>query len=108
VAAFLRSHGLRSLAVEGFGLRRYHSGRRRHADHNWPAFAPESVIVPSALNPADFSTITRADGTKQLTFKGYPLYYFVKDKVRGDVTGQGVGEVWYMVDPLNFAPKKSS
>jgi predicted lipoprotein with Yx(FWY)xxD motif len=75
--------------------------------HNWPAFAPESIIVPSVLNSADFSMITRADGTKQLTFKGYPLYYFVKDKVRGDVTGQGVGKVWYVVDPLDFEPKKS-
>jgi predicted lipoprotein with Yx(FWY)xxD motif len=76
--------------------------------HNWPAFAPDSVVVPSALNPTDFSTITRADGTKQLAFKGYPLYYYVKDKIRGEVTGQGVGGVWYVVDPSNFAPKSSS
>jgi predicted lipoprotein with Yx(FWY)xxD motif len=72
---------------------------------NWPAFEPQSVVVPSVLNPADFSTITRADGSRQLAFRGYPLYYFVKDKARGDVTGQGVGQVWYVVDPLNFSPR---
>ena len=72
---------------------------------NWPAFAPSGFVVPSALNPADFATIKRSDGAAQATYKGYPLYYWVKDTTRGDVTGQNVGKVWYVIDPEKFPPK---
>jgi predicted lipoprotein with Yx(FWY)xxD motif len=71
----------------------------------WPAFTADSIVVPSALNASDFSTITRDDGTKQVTYKGYPLYYWAKDKARGDVTGQNVGKVWFVIDPDKFPPK---
>jgi len=71
----------------------------------WPAFSAESIVVPSALNTADFGTITRADGTSQTTYKGYPLYYWVKDMKRGDVTGQNVGKVWFVIDPAKFPSK---
>ena len=56
------------------------------------------------MNPSDFGTITRDDGTTQVTFKGYPLYYFIRDRKRGEITGQGVGKVWYVVDPEKFNP----
>ncbi|MBB6730189.1 hypothetical protein [Cohnella zeiphila] len=69
---------------------------------NWPAFHADSGAVPVGLNPDDFGEITRADGTKQTTFKGYPLYYFVKDGARGNLNGQGVGDVWFVVDPAKF------
>jgi len=68
----------------------------------WPAFAPDSFKVPSALNPADFTMITRGDGTRQAAYKGYPLYYFAKDLKRGDINGQDLGKAWYLVDPANF------
>jgi len=68
----------------------------------WPAFTVSSIVVPSALNAKDFSTITRADGTAQVTYKGYPLYYWIKDKVRGDTTGQNVGRAWFVIDPQKF------
>ncbi len=71
----------------------------------WPAFFASSIVVPSALNAADFGTITRADGTSQTTYKGYPLYYWVKDARRGDITGQNVGKVWYVIDPAKFPAK---
>jgi predicted lipoprotein with Yx(FWY)xxD motif len=71
----------------------------------WPAFHADSIVVPSGLNPADFATIKRADGTEQTTYKGYPLYYWVKDMKRGDVTGQNVGKVWFVIDPAKFPPK---
>ena len=38
-----------------------------------------------------FATLTRADGTLQVTYKGLPLYGWQKDAKPGDVTGQGVG-----------------
>jgi predicted lipoprotein with Yx(FWY)xxD motif len=69
---------------------------------NWPAFSASSFVVPSNMSPSDFGTITRSDGTTQATFKGYPLYYFVKDTKRGDVAGEGIANVWYVVDPAKF------
>ena len=71
----------------------------------WPAFSASSIVVPSALNAADFATIKRADGASQTTYKGYPLYYWVKDMARGDATGQNVGKVWYVIDPEKFPTK---
>jgi predicted lipoprotein with Yx(FWY)xxD motif len=70
----------------------------------WPAFYAPSVTVPSALNASDFGTITRPDGSMQTTYKGYPLYYWVKDAKRGDTTGQDVGKIWFVVDPKSFPP----
>jgi len=36
-------------------------------------------------------TLTRADGTTQVTYNGMPLYYWFKDAQPGDTTGQNVG-----------------
>lgn len=69
---------------------------------NWPAFYRDSVKAPAGVSADDFATITRADGAMQTTFRGYPLYYFVKDKAAGDTTGEGVKGVWYVIDPAAF------
>lgn len=69
---------------------------------NWPAFTTSSFVLPSALKAVDFGTITRADGTSQVTYKGFPLYYWKKDAARGDAEGQGMGKVWYVVNPDKF------
>jgi predicted lipoprotein with Yx(FWY)xxD motif len=42
---------------------------------------------------ASLGTVTRADGTVQVTFKGEPLYTFVKDASPGQATGQGIKDV---------------
>ncbi|MDN3017947.1 hypothetical protein PH210_17260 [Paenibacillus sp. BSR1-1] len=66
---------------------------------NWPAFSAKEFKVPAGFSPSDFGTIKREDnGAEQVTYKGYPLYYWIKDKAKGDVTGQGVGNVWYIVN----------
>lgn len=65
----------------------------------WPLFAAEKVTAPEGVKASDFGTITRDDGKKQTTYKGAPLYYFFKDKAAGDTNGQGVGNVWFVVDP---------
>jgi predicted lipoprotein with Yx(FWY)xxD motif len=47
-------------------------------------------------------TTTRTDGKVEVTYAGHPLYYFVKDKVAGDVTGQGIngfGALWWVLAP---------
>jgi predicted lipoprotein with Yx(FWY)xxD motif len=42
-------------------------------------------------------TITRKDGSKQITYNGMPVYYYFKDAAPGDTNGQGVGTAWYVV-----------
>jgi predicted lipoprotein with Yx(FWY)xxD motif len=65
----------------------------------WPAFYMETISVGNGLNAAGFGTITRADGAKQTTYKGWPLYYFAGDSKSGDVNGDDVDEVWYVAKP---------
>jgi predicted lipoprotein with Yx(FWY)xxD motif len=51
---------------------------------------------------SDLGTITRSDGTKQVTYDGHPLYYFVGDKGAGQASGQGsdgFGAKWWLVSP---------
>jgi plastocyanin len=56
----------------------------------------------STLPASDIGSITRSDGSKQSTYKGYPLYYFVKDTEHGDTNGQNVNKVWFVIDPAKF------
>lgn len=44
-------------------------------------------------------TIATPDAKSQLTINGMPVYYYAKDMAAGDITGQGVGSVWYLVAP---------
>lgn len=62
---------------------------------NWPPV----YVEPGIKLSGDFSIISRNDGQKQLTYKGKPLYFFVKDKNPGDKTGDGVNNVWHVVTP---------
>lgn len=43
------------------------------------------------------NTISRSNGGKQVTFNGYPLYYFAADEKPGDTNGQDLGDVWYLI-----------
>jgi predicted lipoprotein with Yx(FWY)xxD motif len=71
----------------------------------WPIYYRESVKAPEGIDATDFGTITREDGKKQTTFRGYPIYYWVNDKQAGDTTGQGVNNVWSVINPDDFPPK---
>ena len=65
----------------------------------WPAIEATSDTPTGEGITAELGSITRDDGTKQVTVDGMPVYLFAKDKAPGDVTGQGVGKVWYVVAP---------
>ena len=67
----------------------------------WPVFYKEIPVFGKGLKASDFGTLTRADGNKQTTFKGWPLYYFKNDAKAGDVAGENVGNVW-MVAKTNY------
>jgi predicted lipoprotein with Yx(FWY)xxD motif len=61
----------------------------------WPAFYSSSLNLPPGLNASSFTVITRPDGSKQIAYDGWPLYYYAPDKKPGDTTGQGVNKVWF-------------
>ena len=47
-------------------------------------------------------TITRSDGSKQVTYAGHPLYYYSGDAGAGATNGEGLsgfGAEWYLVSP---------
>jgi len=76
----------------------------------WPAFYSSNLKLPPGLSATDFTVITRADGSKQLAYNGWPLYYFAPDKAPGDTKGQGVQGVWfaYTVPKLNLSKTTTS
>lgn len=69
----------------------------------WPPVTTTGAATAAgAAITADLGTITRSDGTTQVTYKGHPLYFYVKDKDDGDAYGQGVhgfGADWYVLKP---------
>jgi predicted lipoprotein with Yx(FWY)xxD motif/uncharacterized cupredoxin-like copper-binding protein len=68
-------------------------------EENWPVFSAEEPLTLPEGVPGELDTITRTDDTTQVTYNGWPLYYWINDKEPGDVTGQGVGDVWFLAVP---------
>ena len=64
----------------------------------WPAVLVEGDTLPEGLDPSVFSLVESPGGTNQLKAGDWPLYYFASD-TPGDTSGQGVGDVWFVVSP---------
>jgi predicted lipoprotein with Yx(FWY)xxD motif len=67
-----------------------------------PVVATGQPTAAGGAQSSGLSTITRSDGTKQVTYDGHPLYYFVGDTGPGTDKGQGVdgfGAKWWLVAP---------
>jgi predicted lipoprotein with Yx(FWY)xxD motif len=65
----------------------------------WPIYYAEKIEPADGIDATAIGVITRDDGKKQSTYRGLPLYYFIKDKDGDDVYGQGVNNVWFVVAP---------
>jgi predicted lipoprotein with Yx(FWY)xxD motif len=65
---------------------------------NWPAFTGE-VTAGEGVDDGLLDTSERDDGTMQVTYDGQPLYYYVGDQAAGDLNGQSVGGIWWVVAP---------
>ncbi|WP_295697540.1 hypothetical protein [Lapillicoccus sp.] len=63
----------------------------------WPAYTTTATPTADGVS-GTLGTLTTAGGAKQVTLGGWPLYYFDKDKASGDVLGQDVGKVWFVLD----------
>lgn len=70
---------------------------------NWPPLIlleGQTLAAGEGLS-GELGTTERTDGTKNVTYNGLPLYYWIDDKVPGDTTGHGVGNVWAVARPQN-------
>ena len=65
----------------------------------WPPVFTTSATPSVEGVTGTLGTITTPDGKKQVTINGMPIYYYAKDKAAGDITGQDVNKVWYLVAP---------
>ncbi len=66
---------------------------------NWPPLMTSGAPVAGAGADATLlGTTTRKDGSVQVTYNGWPVYYWIKDQKPGDATGQDVGGVWYVLN----------
>lgn len=67
-----------------------------------PVIATGQPTAAGGAQASDLGTITRSDGTKQVTYDGHPLYYFQGDTGPGTDKGQGIngfGAKWWLVAP---------
>ena len=66
----------------------------------WPPLLTDGEpSIQGAADAALLGTLTRDDGSVQVTYDGWPLYFFAADMAAGDVAGQGVNDVWFVVAP---------
>jgi predicted lipoprotein with Yx(FWY)xxD motif len=111
--------GLGPVLVDGQGIALY----LYHSDHQgfpsrcygicsvqWPPDTlPTGVARPVAgpgIEPRLLGTAPRTDGTTQITYNGWPLYFWPPDRNPGTATGQGLtnaGGLWYVLDPAGNA-----
>ena len=64
-----------------------------------PLLTTGDPVAGDGVDASMLGTTSRTDGSTQVTYNGWPLYYYEKDKAPGDVVGQNVGEVWFVVSP---------
>jgi len=75
--------------------------RNAQCNEYWPALLVKpgaKVTGAGGVNAALLGTIKAAHGMRQVTYAGWPLYYFAGDKAAGQVNGQGFGQQWYVVN----------
>ena len=71
--------------------------KHRRARFATLACTRRNVTVGDGLDQSKIKLEARADGTQQVVYGDYPLYYFAKDSAAGQTNGQGVGSKWYVV-----------
>jgi len=71
-----------------------------------PVIAKSTPKAAGGVVSSDLGTTSRSNGTKQVTYKGHPLYYYVGDSHSGTITGQGsdsFGAKWWLITPKGMA-----
>ncbi|HEX7022382.1 MAG TPA: c-type cytochrome [Trueperaceae bacterium] len=67
---------------------------------NWPPFTVQGQpVAGQGVVAGLLGVIERKDGSKQVTYNGWPLYYHARDVKPGDTIGHLLGDVFYLVSP---------
>ncbi|MEW1952390.1 hypothetical protein [Terrabacter sp. NPDC080008] len=64
----------------------------------WPPAMVGSTAPKATGVSGTVGSISAPGGGKQVTLNGWPLYYYAQDQAPGDVLGQGVMNIWWVVD----------
>jgi predicted lipoprotein with Yx(FWY)xxD motif len=77
----------------------------------WPPVTTTGAPkVEGGASAAKLGTITRTEGVKQVTYGGYPLYYYSPDTTETSISGQGInsfGALWWVLSPAGKIVTKS-
>ncbi|MEV4432904.1 SCO0930 family lipoprotein [Streptomyces sp. NPDC049555] len=65
----------------------------------WPPVPAGDASAAAGVRTGDLGAVVRADGSRQLTLAGWPVYRYAKDASPGDAKGQGVGGTWNALAP---------
>ena len=66
----------------------------------WPPLLTSGApIAGTGVTASMLGSTKRTDGTSQVTYNGWPLYYYASDKAAGDTTGENVKGVWFVITP---------
>jgi predicted lipoprotein with Yx(FWY)xxD motif len=103
--------GLGQVIADGTGRTAYLFGKDTHSRSAcsgicatyWPPLLTngKSIAVKGAKTSL-LGSIRRADGSRQVTYAGHPLYFFSGDTGRGQTNGEGLqdfGASWYALAP---------
>jgi len=69
----------------------------------WPPLVVprgDKPIAGPGVKPSMLGTTNRSDGTRQITYNGWPLYLWANDDQPGQASGQGLnnlGGLWYVI-----------
>ena len=77
----------------------------------WPVVpAGEGTPQLDGIDASLVGSVTRSDGSKQLSVGGLPIYLFAQDTKAGEAKGQAVGDVWWVIgaDGKKITTKPSS
>jgi len=110
---------LGKIVVSSGGLTLYHNTKETNGKiacngaclATWPPLLVTKTEVLRAgpgINASKLGRIKRPDGHFQATYYGQPLYRFSGDSVRGDVNGEGLGGIWFVLKTNGALAKPSS
>ena len=100
--------GLGTILTDAAGRSLYLSARDRRGVSNctgvcarfWPPLLTrDDPVAGDGLPVEALGAITRADGSRQVTYDGRPLHQFAGDDRPGDAYGHGMGDAWFVVKP---------
>jgi len=75
-----------------------------HCAEEWPPLLVGDGMQPTGDDGVvgQLGTVEREDGSQQVTYNGWPLYYYHDDTAAGDDAGQGVDDVWFAAQPADL------